>query len=81
MTGDDPWVHLGGEFLSWMAASETLALPVDDIEFAGMLLLINVLYGMKEFKWLRRTVSILQEREAFYVHVEPKETPPMTSQI
>ena len=32
MTGDNPWVHLGGEFLTWVAASETLALPVDAIE-------------------------------------------------
>ena len=81
MTGDDPWVHLGGEFLSWMAASEKLALPVDAIEYAGMLLLINVLYGMKEFNWLRRTVSILQSREAFYEHVKPQNTTIMTSNM
>ena len=79
MTGDNPWVHLGGEFLTWVAASETLALPVDAIEYAGMLLLINVLYGMKQFTWLHRAVNILRDREAFLEHVKPQCTPVMTS--
>ena len=80
MSGDyDPWVHSGGEFLNWMAKTETLALPVDAIEYAGMLLLLNVLYGMKQFKWLKRAVDILQDRQAFHEHVKPKPTRIMTS--
>ena len=81
MTSDYPWIHFGGELLNWMAASESLALPVDAIEYAGMLLLMNVLYGMKEFNWLRRTVNILQNREAFYEHVKPQNTSIMTSNM
>ena len=50
-------------------------------EYAGMLLLMNVLYGMKEFNWLRRTVNILQNREAFYEHVKPQNTSIMTSNM
>ena len=81
MTSDYPWIHFGGELLNWMASTESLALPVDAIEYAGMLLLMNVLYGMKEFNWLRRTVNILQNREAFYEHVKPQNTPIMTSNM
>ena len=79
MTGDNPWVHLGGEFLNWMAASETLALPVEAIEYAGMLLLMNVLYSMKQFQWLHRAVDILKNRDAFNEHVKPQGTHIMTS--
>ena len=82
MTGDNPWIHYGGEFLYWMAQSEKMALPVDAIEYAGMLLLINILCGTpKEFNWLRRAVSILQRRETFNTHVKPQSTPIMTSNM
>ena len=82
MTGDDPWIHYGGEFLNWMAHSEKMALPIDAIEYAGMLLLVNILCGApKEFNWLRRAVSILQSRETFNAHVKPQSTPIMTSNM
>jgi len=83
MTFDNPWTQFGGEFRKWTPPTENKTLPIDPIEFAGMILLYNVISGfgplLKQMNWLTTLVGILRDREVYLKEVQPKSIPVLTS--
>ena len=74
MTNPDFWGPFGGEYRRMGRAPANRAkMPLDPIVYAGLLLYIQVLAGMKSCKWLVRSISIVNEPhgKAFERHVKP----------
>ena len=48
-----------------------MRLQLDPITCAYVVILMNVLVGMRDFKWLTTACSILTDHDAFLEHVKP----------
>ena len=75
MTNPDFWGPYGGNYRRMgRAPSNRSHTPLDPIIYAGLLLYIQVLAGMKNCRWLVRAIGIVNDHtgDTFNKHVQPQ---------
>ena len=75
MTNPDFWGPYGGTYRRMgRYPTDRAHTPLDPIVYAGLLLYIQVLSGMKNCRWLVRAIGIVNDStgETFNKHVQPK---------
>ena len=75
MTNPDFWGPYGGNYRRMgKAPADRVHTPLDPIIYAGLLLYIQVLAGMKNCRWLVRAIGIVNDHtgDTFNKHVKPQ---------
>ena len=71
MNYPDSWGAYGGIYRRCTPPAQRMRLQLDPITCAYVVILMNVLVGMRDFKWLTTACSILTDHDAFLEKIKP----------